>query len=199
MESYKFINAYNSSRKEQRERNEAYKNFKHYCFLTESILVVGDMYLFYNNLEELKEELGLMKLKSFAEHVSNHSKENTDTLPKGWEIKQKYWVKDQGDFAWFFKQENGKLKYFASWTIGSLGLVDWEDRVRGVMSLGQPNHYKNHTLATNEWIKKLTTDDLEEVNDRMAYFLEEIQSNEYGHMPLTGTLEEPSEDFDDEE
>lgn len=195
MESYKFVNAHGPSLKEQRERNEAYRNFKYHCFLTESILIVGDMHFFYNDIDSLASgKLDLMALKSFTNHLKVNSKENTDTLPKGWEIEEKYWAKDQGDFAWFFKKEDGKLKYFASWTIGSLGLVDWEDRVKGVMSLGQPNHYKNHTLATDEWIKKLTTDELEEVNDRMAYFLEEIQSNGYGHMALTGTLEEPSED-----
>jgi hypothetical protein len=112
-----------------------------------------------------------------------------------------YLVKDEGDFAWFFKNVEGKWKYFASWTCASLGLVDWnwEEKKKKHEEFNVPQVVRDHDEKTNEWLNNLKVNELEIVGDKLRGYLEQIQNNEEGHMYLTGTLEDPTEDDDEED
>lgn len=90
------------------------------------------------------------------------------------EVKENdYLVWDNGHLAIFYEVINGKLKLIADWQIGSLGLVNYEED----MPLSK----------------------LEKVTPNMKHYIDLIKTNGAGHMPLTGSLEDPNEDFDDED
>lgn len=98
--------------------------------------------------------------------------------------KNDYLLYDQGDFVWFFKLEEGKLKYFANWQMGSLGLINPNGEI---------------SKETNEWLKLMKSSHLQLVKPELEKYLIEIQNNKEGHMPLYGSLENPTEEYPGEE
>lgn len=56
MNNYFFGNAYNPTPEEKLEMLQMCEKYKKSCWLPESVAVIGDSYLFYNDVEDLKEK-----------------------------------------------------------------------------------------------------------------------------------------------
>ena len=50
---YKMVNAFNQTAADKAKMAEAEKQFKHKCWLPESIMGLGDTYVFFNSLDDL--------------------------------------------------------------------------------------------------------------------------------------------------
>jgi len=110
-----------------------------------------------------------------------------------------YLALDKGDIAYFYKVENGVPKVFANWMIGSLGLINYEQHHEKMMGENVPEVIKKQQKEFYKEITGVKINNLEKVTPKMRSYLDLIQNNGEGHIPLTGSLEEPSEDFEDDD
>jgi hypothetical protein len=93
-------------------------------------------------------------------------------------------VYDEGDFARFFRFENGKLINFATWTCGSLGLIDWNKFYEEVVNGDGPPQHKTFHKETDEWLKVVTPNQLNLISDEMKSHIDEMMATEGGFIAL---------------
>jgi len=106
-----------------------------------------------------------------------------------------YLVFDKEDIAYFYKIENGKPKVFADWSVGFLGLIDYEKRHKILIgSKDVPNVVVNQQKEFYRQITGAKINDLEKVSEKMKEYLELIESNGTGFTPLFGDLDDPTDE-----
>lgn len=100
-------------------------------------------------------------------------------------------IEDGGDFAYLFQLEGRKPVVKASWTCGSLGLIDFPAYVDRVVNGDAPECSKEHTRKTNERVTNLKISDLEVVPERLRGYLNQLNPNGKAFWAMEGTVKRP--------
>lgn len=110
----------------------------------------------------------------------------------GKEVKNGDWmVEDGGDFAYFFKIEEGKPVVKASWTCGSLGLIDFDGYIERMTRPEAHEISRKHALATKERLDNITFEKLELVPERLTGYLNQLDPNGKAFWAMEGTVKRP--------